>query len=224
VRQPGEGENILRDLEMAFLGKIAASMTHEIKNTFAIILESSGLLSDIIAFSQEGSFPHREKFQRVLGNINEQVKRGVDITTRLNQFAHSMDEPLISVQVPGLLQQIVLLMRRLAKRRGVELKAVSEGDRTIMSDPFRLLLVLGSVIENLADSLESGGEITLQSQDAPPGTTILLEIQGHKKPGWEKSMENLIASHHEVLEVLQAKLAVSSPPAREGVILNISTA
>jgi C4-dicarboxylate-specific signal transduction histidine kinase len=213
----------LRNLEMAFMGKIAASMTHEIKNTFAIILESSGLLSDIITFSQEGSFPQKEKFQRVLGNINEQVNRGVDITTRLNQFAHSMDEPLTSVQVPGLLQQIVLLMRRLAKRRGIELKAISEGDRAITSDPFRLLLVLGSVIEKLADSLESGGEIILQSQDAPAGATILLEIQGHKKPGWESSMENLFVSLHEVLEVLQVKLAVSSPPAKEGVILTIST-
>jgi signal transduction histidine kinase len=219
-----EGEKILRDLEMAFLGKIAASMTHEIKNTFAIILESSGLLSDIIAFSQEGSFPHQEKFQRVLGNINEQVKRGVDVTSRLNQFAHSMDEPLAKVNVPSLLEQVTLLMRRLAKRRGIELKAVSEGDRAITSDPFRLLLVLGSVIEKLADSLESGGEIILHSQDAPPGAAILLEIQGHTKPGWEKSMENLFASLHEVLEVLQAKLAVSSPPAREGVVLTISAA
>jgi C4-dicarboxylate-specific signal transduction histidine kinase len=214
----------LRDLEMAFLGKIAASMTHEIKNTFAIILESSGLLSDIITLSQEGSFPQKEKFQRVLGNINQQVNRGVDITTRLNQFAHSMDEPRTPVQVPGLLVQIVILMRRLAKRRGIELKAVSEGDLSIISDPFRLLLVLGSVIEKLADSLESGGEIILQSHEAPQGATILLDIQGSKQPGWEKSMESLFSSLQEVLEVLQAKLAVSSPPAREGVILTISAA
>jgi hypothetical protein len=66
----------LRDLEMAFLGKITASMTHEISNTLAIIQESAGLLSDLINLSKEGSFPHKEKFQRVLGNINDQVRRG----------------------------------------------------------------------------------------------------------------------------------------------------
>jgi C4-dicarboxylate-specific signal transduction histidine kinase len=215
----------VRDLEMAFLGKIAASMTHEIKNTFAIILESSGLLSDIITLSQEGSFPHKEKFLRVLGNINQQVNRGVDITTRLNQFSHSMDEPLAKVNVPGLLEQVTLLMRRLAKRRGIELKAeASDQDLSLMSDPFRLLLVLGSVIEKLADSLESGGEIILQSQGAPQGAAILLNIQGSKKPGWEKSMEDLFPSLQEILEVLQAKLAISSPPDREGVILTISAA
>jgi signal transduction histidine kinase len=171
--QPGEGVDILRDLEMAFLGKIAASMTHEIKNTFAIILESAGLLSDIITFSKESSFPHKEKFVKVLGNINDQVNRGVDITTRLNQFAHSMDEPLTSVHLPSLLGQIVMLMRRLAKRRGIELKAGSQGERAVMSDPFRLLLVLGSVIDTLADHLEPGGEIRLELLDAPPGPPSL---------------------------------------------------
>jgi signal transduction histidine kinase len=209
---------------MAFLGKIAASMTHEIKNTFAIILESSGLLSDIITLSQEGSFPHKEKFQRVLGNIDQQVNRGVDITTRLNQFAHSMDEPVAKIDVPGLLEQVILLMRRLAKRRGIELKAVSEGDLSLTSDPFRLLLVLGSVIDQLADSLESGGEIVLQSQDAPPGAAIFLEMQGPKKPGWEGALANLLTSLHGVLEALQAKLTISSPPAREGVVLTIPAA
>lgn len=215
----------MRDLEMAFLGKIAASMTHEIKNTFAIILESAGLLTDIITLSKEGSFPHQEKFQRVLGNINEQVKRGVDVTSRLNQFAHSMDEPLAQVNVPSLLEQVTLLMRRLAKRRGLELKAEASGqDLSLMSDPFRLLLILGSVIENLADSLESGGEIILQSKGAPEGATVLFEFQGSIKPGWEKSLQNLISSLQEILEVLKAKLAISSPPDKQGVILSIPAA
>lgn len=214
----------MRDLEMAFVGKIAASMTHEIKNTLAIILESSGLLSDIITLSQEGSFPHKEKFQRVLGNINDQVNRGVDITTRLNQFAHSMDEPLASIQVSALLDQIVMLMRRLAKRRGIELKTgAADRDLSLMSDPFRLLLVLGSVIEQLAESLESGGEIILQPRGGHKEVIVLLEMRGEKKPGWETHMETRFPSLQEVVEALKARLAISPPPAGEGVILTIPT-
>ena len=134
----------MRDLEMAFLGKITASMTHEIKNTLAIILESAGLLSDLITLSQDAAFPHKEKFQRVLGNINDQVHRSVDIATRLNQFAHSMDEPLGEVNVADLLERVVLLMRRLAKRQGIELSAAAaDRDLSLTSDPFRLQLVSG---------------------------------------------------------------------------------
>jgi C4-dicarboxylate-specific signal transduction histidine kinase len=213
----------LRDLEMAFLAKITASMTHEIANTLAIILESAGLLSDLLTLSPEGSFPHKEKFQRVLGNINDQVKRGVDISGRLNQFAHSMDEPLAVVNLPELLERVVLLMRRLAKRRGVELTAEAAGqDLAIMSDPFRLQLVLATVIEHLAEALESGGNIILQAQGAPPEAIILLEAQGPKKPGWEGAAATLFSTLQEVLEALGARLAVATPAAGEGVVMTIS--
>jgi signal transduction histidine kinase len=215
----------LRDLEMAFLAKITASMTHEIANTLAIILESSGLLSDLLTLSPEGSFPHKEKFQRVLGNINDQVKRGVDISSRLNQFAHSMDEPLAMVNVPELLERVVLLMRRLAKRRGIELTAeATDQDLAIMSDPFRLQLVLATVIEHLTEAMESGGSIILQAQGAPPDVTILLLAQGSKKDGWEQAAATLFSLLQEVLEALPARLAVSSSPAQEGVVMSISAA
>jgi signal transduction histidine kinase len=215
----------LRDLEIAFLGKITASMTHEIANSLAIILESAGLLSDILNLSQEGDFPHREKFQRVLGNINDQVKRGVDISNRLNQFAHSMDEPLAAVNVPELLARVVLLMRRLAKHRGIELTAeAKEAELAIRSDPFRLQLVLAAVIENLTEAMEGEGSITLQLQGAPPEVTILLAALGPKKTGWEKAAADLFPTLQEVLEVLQARLAVFSSPSGEGVVLSISAA
>ena len=212
----------MRDLEMAFLGKITASMTHEIKNTYAIILESSGLLTDLLTLSQQDSFPSKEKFHRVLGTIDEQVRRGVVLATRLNQFAHSMDEPLATIKVPDLLELVVALMQRLVRRRGLELQALTP-DREISftSDPFRLQLVLASVIEELADGLESGGRIILQAPPASQEVTILLEVQGQKKGAWEDVRENLSASLQDVLEALGAELAVCSPPAPEGVMLTI---
>jgi signal transduction histidine kinase len=213
----------VRDLEMGFLGKITASMTHEIKNTLAIILESSGLLSDLITLSQEGSFPHKDKFQRVLGNINDQVNRGVDITTRLNQFAHSMDEPQAEVNVADLLERVVLLMRRLAKRQGLELQAeVADRDLSFVSDPFRLQLVLATVVEHLAQSLETGGGIVLKAQSTPGEVTVLMEVQGTKKGEWQGLADTLFPSLQEILETLRAQLGITSPPAPEGVVMTIA--
>ena len=215
----------MRDLEMAFLGKITASMTHEISNTLAIILESAGLLSDLISLSQEGSFPHKEKFQRVLGNINDQVRRGVDITSRLNQFAHSMDEPVARVVVAELLERVVLLMRRLARRQGIELTAAApDRDLSLMSDPFRLQLVLATVIEQLVGTLEPGGGIVLHGEGTSREVTVLLAVQGAKKPEWAGLAATLSATLKDVLETLPASLAMSSPPAQEGVMVTIAAA
>jgi len=214
----------LRDLEMAFLGKIMASMTHEIKNTYAIILESSGLMMDLLTLSQQDSFPPKEKLFRVLGTIDEQVRRGVVLATRLNQFAHSMDEPLASVKVPDLLELVVALMQRLARRRGLELQTItSDREISFTSDPFRLQLVLASVIDELAEALESGGKIILQASSSPQKVTILLEVQGQKKAALEDVKQNLSATLQDVLEALGAELALSTPPAPEGVMLTVNT-
>jgi len=77
--------------EAAFMGRITAGVTHEMKNVLAIIKESAGLMEDLLALSKDASFPHREKFSSVLSKIRNQVARGVDISTRLNAFAHSPD-------------------------------------------------------------------------------------------------------------------------------------
>jgi signal transduction histidine kinase len=207
---------------MGFLGKITASMTHEIKNTLAIILESSGLLSDLLTFSEPGTFPHREKFQRVLGTIDEQVNRGVVLATRLNQFAHSMDEPVADVRLADLQELVVALMQRLARRRGVVLTALAlDREVSFRTDPFRLLLVLCSIIEHLADRLESGGKILLQAPPAKEGVAILLEVQGAKKAGLEGLTETLFPSLRDIVAALGAELAVSSPPTPEGVVLTM---
>lgn len=214
----------MQDLEMAFLGKIAASMTHEIKNTYAIILESSGLLSDLLTLQKEGSFPHKEKFLKVLGSIDDQVHRGVALATRLNQFAHSMDEPVAVIKVASLLELVVALMQRLARRRGIELQAIAPDlDESFRSDPFRVQLVLASVIELLAEALESGGKIILQPLPASEEVTILCEAQGSKPAGWEGRLEDLSSSLQEILTGLGARLAVSSAPAKEGIILTLKS-
>jgi|UniRef100_A0A7V6DP15 C4-dicarboxylate-specific signal transduction histidine kinase len=215
----------MRDLEIAFLAKITASMTHEIANSLAIILESAGLLSDILNLSQESDFPHREKFQRILRNINDQVKRGVDISERLNQFAHSMDEPVAEVNIPELLDRVVLLLRRLVRRRGIELAAAAhDQDLVIRSDPFRLQLVLASVIEQLTEVLTEGSGIILQAQGTPQEVTILVEAQGVQKVGLAERMTPLLATLQEVLEALPARLAVAAPPAAPGVVMTVSAA
>ncbi len=75
--------------ETAFMGRVTAGVTHELKNVLAIIKESAGLIEDILALNKDLAGPHQEKVVRVLSNIRQQVDRGVDLSSRLNAFAHS---------------------------------------------------------------------------------------------------------------------------------------
>lgn len=103
--------------ELAFFGKIAASVTHELRNVLAVINESNGLMADYLAMMREAPFPHREKFQRSVQKIEEQVRRGVEITSRFNRFAHSMDHAYADIDLNAIATQTVSLAQRLAALR-----------------------------------------------------------------------------------------------------------
>ena len=130
------------------MGRITAGMTHEIRNVYAIIRESSGLMEDILSMTPEGSFKHREKFLHVISTIQEQVNRGVELATQLNRFAHSMDETLADVDLDEQVTHTVLLMQRFARLKQVGLKIQpSEIKVVCRTDPFRLQMVLAACID-----------------------------------------------------------------------------
>jgi len=153
--------------EIAFFGKIAASVTHELRNVLAVINESNGLMADFLAMTREAPFPHREKFQRSVQKIEEQVGRGVEITSRFNRFAHSMDHPCADIDLNSILTQTVALAQRLAALRNVELKAtVCEHPIMLFSNAFRIQMALTMAIEAFIGCLNGGsGSISMLARD-----------------------------------------------------------
>jgi C4-dicarboxylate-specific signal transduction histidine kinase len=114
-----------RDLsETAFMGKITAGVTHEMKNVLAIIRESAGLMEDLLGLAKDDSFPAREKFLKILSKIGDQVTRGVNLSDALNQFAHGPDQPVATVDMNRLIDQLVFLCQRFALSKRLTLKYV----------------------------------------------------------------------------------------------------
>jgi signal transduction histidine kinase len=154
--------NKIKRKEIVFFGKITAGITHEIKNVLAIIQESSGLMEDIIAVTPDETFPHKDKFKTSLKRILNQIDRGVDITTRLNKFAHSPDHCPASLDLNEITEEMVLLASRFARLKNVVLESSpSEPPLTIKSDPVCLEMALFESIEILLNVIGSAGKIML---------------------------------------------------------------
>lgn len=148
--------------EVAFFGKITAGITHEINNVLAIIQESSGLMEDILDVTDSGAFPHKDKFVKSLNRIRRQLQRGIDITTRLNWFAHSPDHYPASLDLNEITEQMVLLTSRFARLKNVVLESSpSDPPLIITSDPVSLEMALFESIEILFKVIGSGGKIIL---------------------------------------------------------------
>lgn len=110
----------LHKKNLAFMGTITASLSHEINNVITIINELSGLLDDLI---KPGRAIENEKLKGISEKISKHVGRGESFIKLLNRFAHSADQPIATIETSELLEQITALCKRFANLKRVNLEA-----------------------------------------------------------------------------------------------------
>lgn len=219
----------MTEQETAFLGKITAGMTHEIRNVLAIIKESAGFMGDLLDRCPDGSFPHQDRFPRILSKIQDQVGRGVEISTHLNRLAHSMDEPEALVKLNDLLDDIVFLMQRFARLKKVQLEAAPAVETVeIRVDPLRLQVVLAAGIEYLLNRARPEGVITLRPEKTDQGVTIQISTELDEEPGPVESAPSDVppgefAGLQGILNGLGAQLTPFETSGQTGLTINMQT-
>jgi len=155
-------QQLSRSKELAFMGKITAGLSHEIKNTLAIINESAGLMGDLLNREPPLDWEPYPRVKSIGLSIEEQVQRSAVIVKRLNRFAHSMDKPLTTVDVNELVQEITALAQRFARLRGVELEVQPAPESLqILSDPFRVQYVTFAFIERALHCSPKQAKVTV---------------------------------------------------------------
>ncbi len=165
---------------LVFFGKMAASISHEIKNVLAIINENAGLLEDITLMAEKGMPLDPERLKTQAGKIKNQIRRADGIVKNMNKFAHSVDESLMSVDLGELLQLLAALSGRLASMRGVTLEPKPMGSPPrITTNPFLLENLVwlcmdfamemagrGKTVRFIAEKTEDGGRIRFTQLEA----------------------------------------------------------
>jgi len=152
----------VRQQEVAYLGRMTAGLTHEMKNVLATIKESAGLMSDLLPIHVDKPEVLKERFERILPSILEQVRRGVEISNRMSRLAHSMDHSPADVDVHDLLDEVVFLMSRFARLKQVVLTLFPEAARwSVSTDPLRLQLVMAAAVDHCLEGAQAGQRIAI---------------------------------------------------------------
>ena len=126
-----------------FFGKMAASISHEIKSVLAIINENAGLLEDICFMAERGKPIDPDRLKKLSGSVKDQIRRADHIMTVMNRFAHSVDEASVPIDVSEVLELLVSLSARFVAMRGVVLEVGKPaGPAAITTFPFVLLNLL----------------------------------------------------------------------------------
>ena len=151
----------MSEKEIKFIGKITAGVTHEVNNVLASIREISGLMTDILSVIDDKSFPHKEKFQTSLQKIQNQIERGVKLTSQLNKFSHLPDNEISEVNLNELIDHLIFLTERFARLKNISLQNKSSDQSiTLITNPLQLQMALFYSILYLLNHLKNGSEIS----------------------------------------------------------------
>jgi len=121
-----------------FFGKSNRLISHELKNIFAIISETMGLLDELVALSEQGVKLTPARLRSMSDSLLEEVERANAVIRCMNTFAHSVDEFIREVD----LNEAVLLTIQLIKlnpiSKAMKIEFMRDGAHMIYTSPFFL--------------------------------------------------------------------------------------
>ncbi|WP_457570674.1 sensor histidine kinase [Desulfovulcanus sp.] len=147
--------------KMASIGRLAAGVAHEINNPLAIINERAGLIEDLFTFTDQ--YAQDEKLMSLVDSIIAQVDRCRSITQRLLGFARHIDVQREEIDLPKVVQEVLVFLEKEAKYRGIQIKLQAEKDLpTIICDRGQLQQIFLNIINNAFAAVDEGGYIQIE--------------------------------------------------------------
>lgn len=145
--------------DLAFFGKVNASISHELKNILAIISEAAGLLHDLTEMLTKGESVAPEMLMTCSKDIVEEIQRGFVTIKQMNTFSHSVDEALKSVNLIEVLDLMINLAGFLSFASKVRFDHPEEAAPMVLTCPFRLQNLIYQALVFAFESVGPEGEI-----------------------------------------------------------------
>jgi len=212
--------------EIAFFGRITAGVTHELKNVLAIINESSGLMQDLMALSKEAPAYH-DRFQKALTSIKGQIQRGQNLITQLNQFAHTPDVNIRTVDLFEAAGHLVALSQRFATLKNVTLKmmppAPAQQPVQATLNLVHFQMALFAAIECWLSLAAPGNEIAIHIAGKEHLSTVRLDCEGNLPAGTDPAAGLAAAEKWPLLQGIAAALGgtVEIEARKPGILLTL---
>jgi len=148
--------------KMASLGKLAASVVHEINNPIAGILNLVLLIKRILKEESEGESRGRASFDRYLTLMEAETRRISRIVSNLLTFSRQSQMELGEQDINQLIERTFLLNDNLIRIQNVQVKMDLNPDLpAVVGSADQLQQVFMNMVSNAIESMESKGGGTL---------------------------------------------------------------
>jgi PAS domain S-box-containing protein len=160
-------DKLLHQDKMSSLGKLSASVVHEINNPIAGILNLTMLMKRIIEEESIGWKKDIETFLHYLSLMETETRRISRIVTNLLAFSRESKMEFKKVDLNRLIDKTLFLNANLLKLNGVKIEKYYDPDLPeIIGSEDCLQQVFMNIISNAAENIETdkGGTLSVKSQ------------------------------------------------------------
>ncbi|MCE9650325.1 MAG: hypothetical protein K8R18_11950 [Parvibaculum sp.] len=148
-----EQAQLAQTAKMAALGQMSASIAHELKQPLNTISLATQNLEALLSSPKFDSAAVEVKIARVLA----QVDRAANVIDRMRRFGRKSLGESASVPVEGLIEGVLMMIRHVLDRAGVDVELDLGQKLTIRGDELQLEQVLTNLVQNAVDAISGVG-------------------------------------------------------------------
>ncbi len=162
-QQFADQTRLLHQDKMMSLGRLAASMVHEINNPLAGILNYLRLMIKIMNRGIPGE-EHVEKFRKYLEIVESETERCSKIVSNLLAFSRKSKMEFGEMSVNELLERSIMLSKHKLDLQHIQIEArLEEGIPPVQGDFNQIQQCVINLIFNAMDAMPDGGTLSLSS-------------------------------------------------------------
>ncbi len=169
--------------KMALIGRMAASVAHEINNPLQIIGDQAGWLDELLSEEEPSHLKNRDEYLPAIAKIRTQVKRASTITHRLLGFSRSTDGLKSATDINALVEETVSFLEKDACNHRITIhRNLDLSLPRITTDSTQLQQVFLNILNNGVDAIGHDGEIAITTRLAEKQLVVEFADNGPGLP------------------------------------------
>jgi PAS domain S-box-containing protein len=175
-QQFADQERLLHQDKMISLGRLAASVVHEINNPLAGVLNYARLMLKIM---RKGPLTedYREKFSNYLNLMENETNRCSQIVSNLLAFSRKSELEFTDVTINGLVEKCLMLSGHKLRLSNISLeRTLQEGLPIVRGDYNQIQQCIINLIFNSIDAMPEGGKLSVTTSYSPSDRSVLIRV------------------------------------------------